>query len=134
MKKVMSHIVAFVLGAALFISGTAVAEESVSEQPDPATSTTVVEAESTVSPEAGEARQDTSSQEVVPEQTEPEPKRSSENPVFCWNVGKTNELDQDCFCVEGSVTNMDEVDCLIESGIVGEDTREIYREQIALNN
>ncbi len=122
MKKIFGNVVSFMLGATLFIAGSAIADEPV-----------IIETES-VSDPAPPAVIEETPQEVVSEQPTSEPKRSSDNPVFCWNVGKTNELGQDCFCVEGSVTNMDEVDCLIESGIVGEDTREVYREWLASQN
>lgn len=59
------------------------------------------------------------------------PTRSSDNPVFCWDIGKDDELAGDCFCVEGEVSDMAEVDCLIASGIVSADQRESYMSWLA---
>jgi hypothetical protein len=46
--------------------------------------------------------------------------------TYCFEIGKDNELGGDCFCVQDSVTDMVEVDCLIASGIVPAESRESY--------
>lgn len=58
------------------------------------------------------------------------PLRDNANPVFCWAIGKANELDGDCFCVEGEVSTMEEVDCLIASGIVDPSDRWNYEYEL----
>lgn len=50
----------------------------------------------------------------------------------CADIGKSSELDGDCFCVTGSISSMDEVDCLIASGIVGSDSYDTYRQILGL--
>lgn len=53
---------------------------------------------------------------------------------FCWNIGKESELGQDCFCVEGELSSIDELDCLIASGIIPESEYESYRTRILSKN
>ncbi len=45
---------------------------------------------------------------------------------FCFEVGKDSELGGDCFCVEGDLTTVEELDCLINSGVVPENERESF--------
>jgi hypothetical protein len=39
------------------------------------------------------------------------------NQPQCSEIGKSNELDDDCFCVAGEVSDQAEIDCLLASGI-----------------
>lgn len=45
---------------------------------------------------------------------------------FCFEVGKTSELGGDCFCVEGDLDTVAELDCLIESRVIPADEREMF--------
>lgn len=53
---------------------------------------------------------------------------------FCWNIGKESELGKDCFCVEGELNTLDELDCLVASGIIPESEYESYRTHILSKN
>lgn len=48
----------------------------------------------------------------------------------CAEIGKTSESGGDCYCVAGSVTDMQEVECLIESGVVSADSYDSYRRML----
>jgi hypothetical protein len=50
----------------------------------------------------------------------------------CQEVGKSSELDGDCYCVAGTVSDMKEVDCLIASGVVPADSYDAYRRMLGL--
>jgi hypothetical protein len=111
MKKLLSLLASFVLGFTFFMGAAAVAinatgidssEQSTEEQP--ATSSSE-EPSTTGSSATG---------------------TGSSGDVYCFNIGKDNELDGDCFCVQDEVSDMDEVDCLINSGIVPASSRDGY--------
>jgi hypothetical protein len=53
---------------------------------------------------------------------------------FCWDIGKTSESEGDCFCVEGQLDTLEELDCLIASGVIPESEYEKYRENILSKN
>ena len=48
------------------------------------------------------------------------------NPVFCYEIGKSNELDGDCYCVNGEISDLREVDCLMASRLLAPETRQGY--------
>ena len=131
MKKVINLATSFVLGFMMFAAGGAIATEITTPPSEDQVVVEVVDeqvVDDSVTPEVP-------AEEVleVVETTEPEsPQVTNENPVFCWNIGKGDELGGDCFCVEGSVTDMLEVDCLIASGIVPADSYDDYRRYLGL--
>lgn len=53
---------------------------------------------------------------------------------FCSAVGKESQIAGDCFCVEGSIDTIDELDCMIESGLIPREQYETYREQMTKGN
>ena len=131
MKKLISLIASFILGFAFFMGGAAVA----------------INATGTSSSEQSIEEQPASSEEPSPTSEEPsptseEPTSSSEEPsssgssatgdTYCFNIGKDNELDGDCFCVQDEVSDMAEVDCLIASGIVPASSRASYLQELSL--
>jgi hypothetical protein len=130
-KKVINLATSFVLGFMMFAAGGAIATEITTPPSEDQVVVEVVDeqvVDDSVTPEVP-------AEEVleVVETTEPEsPQVTNENPVFCWNIGKGDELGGDCFCVEGSVTDMLEVDCLIASGIVPADSYDDYRRYLGL--
>lgn len=78
-------------------------------------------------------------QSPSPDETTSEPKDSEPTTVvverpFCSAVGKKSELDQDCFCVEGTLDTIEELDCLVASGILPESEYENYRQGIEAKN
>jgi hypothetical protein len=110
MKKTISFATSFLLGFAFFVAGGALA----SETEIPATeSEPVVETIETTEP----AIENVS--EEVPADL-----------PYCFNVGKTSELNNDCFCVQDIVSSMAEVDCLIASGVVPASSYEAYRQLV----
>jgi hypothetical protein len=75
----------------------------------------------------------------TPTETAPEPKDSEPTTVlverpFCSAVGKSSELDQDCFCVEGTLDTIEELDCMVASGIVPESEYDNYRKSFDAKN
>jgi hypothetical protein len=142
-KKVINLATSFVLGFMMFAAGGAIATEITtppSEDQVVVENQVVVEDQVVVEVVDEQVVDDSVTPEVpaeevleVVETTEPEsPQVTNENPVFCWNIGKGDELGGDCFCVEGSVTDMLEVDCLIASGIVPADSYDDYRRYLGL--
>ena len=131
MKKVINLATSFVFGFMMFAAGGAIATEITTPPSEDQVVVEIVDeqvVDDSVTPEVP-------TEEVleVVETTEPEsPQVTNENPVFCWNIGKGDELGGDCFCVEGSVTDMLEVDCLIASGIVPADSYDDYRRYLGL--
>lgn len=78
---------------------------------------------------------------VSPTTSEPAPQPAESSPAatvveraFCSAVGKTSELNQDCFCVEGTLDSIAELDCMVASGIIPEGEYEIYRKNIEAKN
>lgn len=78
---------------------------------------------------------------ISPTAIEPAPKPSESTPTgtiagwpFCWAVGKPSELNNDCFCVEGSLDKLDELDCMIASGKIPDSEYENYRKSIEAKN
>ena len=114
MKKIIGFATSFVLGFAFFVAGSATALEINDPSPQEA-----VVIESSPEPQV-EATVEVSPEEPVEE--------SSEGDVYCFQLGKSNELGGDCFCVQDNVSSMAEVDCLIASGIVPAESYETYRQ------
>ena len=111
MKKPLSLIAAFVLGWAFFMGGAAVA----------------IDATGTSSGEQTTGEQTSSSgEQTSPTEETSASGSSSSGDTYCFNIGQYNELGGDCFCVQDEVSDMAEVDCLINSGIVPASSRENY--------
>lgn len=51
---------------------------------------------------------------------------------FCFEVGKTSELGGDCFCVEGDLTTIEELDCLVASRVVPASEYDSFRRGMGL--
>ena len=125
MKKLVSIAGSFVLGFFFFAAGGAVAIETsgVLSQNDVVANTqeSVSVTETYTNTETGGAENSS-----APETSEPGP--GTEGDVYCFQIGKATELDDDCFCVQDMVNTMEEVNCLIASGVVPASSYEIYRQ------
>lgn len=149
MRKVISWFVSFGMGFGMFVTGAAFANEvSVPSSED---QTVVVEeappAEEPVVVVDDTTTESAPAEEIIVEEDAPPAEdiviedvptssgetRDWENPVFCFEIGKSNELGGDCFCVQGEVSDMREADCLIASGLVPPDARSTYLSHLGLN-
>jgi hypothetical protein len=122
MKKVISFIASFFVGFAFFVAGGAVALESDLSAPGTSQSTETAETLGESSTEAQLTQETTDAVSV------------SGGDVYCFQIGKATELDGDCFCVQGDVSSIEEVDCLIASGIVPAESYDDYRRHLGLTD
>jgi hypothetical protein len=118
MKKLISFATSFLLGFAFFVAGSATALEITDSN-----SQDVAVTESDTVPQA-ELVAETPVEEFV--------ETPIKEDVYCFQVGKSNELGGDCFCVQDVVSEIAEVDCLIASGIISIDLYDDYRRDLGL--
>lgn len=52
---------------------------------------------------------------------------------ICSEIGRPAELDGDCFCTDGVLSSLEELDCLIASGAIPEAEIDKYRREILTN-
>jgi hypothetical protein len=126
MKKALSLLASFVLGFAFFMGGAAVAiNASGTGAPDQLT-----EDQLSSSPTESSSSSDPQSTSEATGSSVP----NATGDTYCFNIGKDNELDGDCFCVQDEVSDMAEVDCLIASGIVPASSRDGYLQELSLRD
>ena len=111
MKKIVGFVASFILGFAFFVGGAAVAINASS----PSSSEQTTEEQTTSSEEQTSSSEETSSSGSA-----------AAVETYCFNIGKDNELDGDCFCVQDEISDMAEVDCLIASGVIPGESRASY--------
>ena len=110
MKKIIANTMSFMLGLTMFIAGSAIADEATTTQFDSSSESAVVTQENSTSSIVN------SSQQI----------NSIDNPIFCSDINKSNEINGDCFCVKDAVSSIEEVDCLVASGIVSANEYDDY--------
>jgi putative hemolysin len=132
MKRILSLLASFVLGFAFFVGGAAIAING--------SGTSSSEQIAEDQPSSSEEQTSPSEEQTSPseEQTSPseEPNASgssatgpsSSGDTYCFNIGKDNELDGDCFCVQDELSDVAELDCLIASGVLPASSRDAYLE------
>jgi putative hemolysin len=118
MKRILSLLASFVLGFAFFVGGAAIA----------------INGSGTSSSEQIAEDQPSSSEEQTSPSEEPNASgssatgSSSSGDTYCFNIGKDNELEGDCFCVQDELSDVAELDCLIASGLLPASSRDAYLE------
>lgn len=123
MKKTISFATSFLLGFAFFVAGGALASETTT----PSLEGIAVE-ETVNTPDVQEVVGEVAVEETQPVNATME--ASVADVPYCFNVGKSSESSGDCTCVQDLVTTMEEVDCLIASGVVPASSYEAYRKLV----